>query len=566
MQHLRMKSKLLLLLGFVCLVLVGISLSGWLNLNALDGDVMKVDAVDSAAINAAHIHQDVLAISRAEYSIASDPSDATLQEGSDVLEQAKTDVANRFSEAAATADGVENGQLDQIRSGFSDFVDNATSTYSLAQKLQADGVDAGEQQQVDDLVRSHEPAAKQFEALVAAYTDHVDNRGSDLALASEKEGKRANLLTLVAVGAALAITMSLGWLLATYGIARPLAQSVRALEQLAAGNLDIEIAGTARGDECGDIAKGLLIFRDNGRQSRKLEAEAAHQKEALARERRDAMLRLADEFEKSVGGIVTLVSSAATEMQAAATQLTATAQETSAQSFAVSSAAEEAGANVTSVAGSAEELGASISEIGRQVATSSEISQEAVRQSATAAGVVSELNAVASGIGDVVDMIARLAAQTNLLALNATIESARAGEAGKGFSVVASEVKTLAAQTKTATDDISARVSRIQQATGRAVTAIEGISRTIGEISTTNGVIASAVQQQGAATHEIVQAVSQVSAGTAEVTSNIASVAQAAEETGEAAAQVLSASGELAGQAERLHSEMERFLSNVRAA
>lgn len=61
------------------------------------------------------------------------------------------------------------------------------------------------------------------------------------------------------------------------------------------------------------------------------------------------MHQMADNFEHNFGGIVSLVSSAATEMQAAA---------------------EQAGANVTSVAGTAEELSASVMEIGRQVATS----------------------------------------------------------------------------------------------------------------------------------------------------------------------------------------------------
>jgi hypothetical protein len=43
-------------------------------------------------------------------------------------------------------------------------------------------------------------------------------------------------------------------------------------------------------------------------------------------------------------------------------------------------------------------------------------------------------------------------------------------------------------------------------------------------------------------------------------------VADAAEQTGSAAVQVLSSSSELAEQAERLHQEMDKFLTTVRAA
>jgi len=283
-------------------------------------------------------------------------------------------------------------------------------------------------------------------------------------------------------------------------------------------------------------------------------------------EQRRLMADLADTFEKSVGGIVSQVSSAATGMQAAATQLTATANETSMQSQAVAAAAEQTGANITSVAGAAEELGASISEISRQVENSATISSEAVREAERAAQVVQELNAVAASIGGVVELISGLAAQTNLLALNATIESARAGEAGKGFAVVASEVKSLAGQTARATTEISDKISQIQQTTARAVSAIESITGTISEINASSNQIAGTVEQQNGATQEIVHSVAQASAGAGEVSANISSLAHSAEQTGDAASQVLGASSQLAEQADTLRQEVARFLGRIRAA
>ncbi|WP_298331367.1 methyl-accepting chemotaxis protein [Asticcacaulis sp.] len=293
---------------------------------------------------------------------------------------------------------------------------------------------------------------------------------------------------------------------------------------------------------------------------------SARQKVVAEAARRAAMLKLADDFEKSVGGIVSLVSSAATEMQAAASQLSATAQQTSSQSVAVSSAAEEAEANVTSVAASTEELGASVEEISRQIETSACVTANAVREADAAQSVVGELNETATAIGGVVDLIAGLASQTNLLALNAAIESARAGEAGRGFAVVASEVKALAAQTAKATTEISEKIAKIQEATVRASTTMHNISGTIQSLNHSCAAIATAVEQQNGATKEIIQAINQVSVGTQEVTTNISGVAKASEQTGEAAVQVQSSSTELAMQAERLYNEMDKFLQTVRAA
>lgn len=377
--------------------------------------------------------------------------------------------------------------------------------------------------------------------------------------------REATTVLVTAILAALGLAGAGVWLILAR-VTAPLSQITRMMQVVSEGKLDSEIPHTQTRNEIGALARTLLIFRDGLRETQRMREESELMRVRTEEDRRRAMLKLADDFEASVGQIVAMVSSAATEMQASAAQLTATAQETAAQSVAVSSAAEEAGTNVTSVASAAEEMGASVSEIGRQVASSAQTSRAAVAQADSAAEVVNELSEVAASINGIVDLIAGLAGQTNLLALNATIESARAGEAGKGFAVVASEVKALAGQTAKATTDISARIGQIQEATSKAATAFRTITSTIQNIDTTNAMISAAVEQQSAATQEIIQAVNQASLGTQEVTLNITGVAQASGQTGDAAAQVLSSSGELAQQAERLRREMDQFLSTVRAA
>ncbi|MDV6329928.1 methyl-accepting chemotaxis protein [Asticcacaulis sp. 201] len=411
------------------------------------------------------------------------------------------------------------------------------------------------------LKQTFEGMSADLEKLVAINQDGANAERTRAA--HEYSQTRITILGLVALALAMA---GVGAWVVMSKVIKPLNGVTRAMESVSVGRLDTDVPYEAAKNEVGVLARTLAIFRNGLRDAETLRVQTAAQKEQAEADRRAAMLRLADEFEKSVGTIVNLVSSAATEMQASATQLSATAQETSAQSVAVSAAAEEAGANVTSVASAAEELGASVSEISRQVDTSASVSASAAHDADAAVQIVGELNDVAASIGDVVDMIAGLASQTNLLALNATIESARAGEAGRGFAVVASEVKQLAAQTARATTDISAKIAQIQEATGKAAGAIQNITGTIQHINTNNATIASSVEQQSEATREIIQAVTQASMGTQEVTSNIVVVAQAAEQTGEAAAQVLSASGELAEHAQHLHQEMDRFLATVRAA
>jgi methyl-accepting chemotaxis protein len=172
----------------------------------------------------------------------------------------------------------------------------------------------------------------------------------------------------------------------------------------------------------------------------------------------------------------------------------------------------------------------------------------------------------ASRIGDVVELINAIAGQTNLLALNATIEAARAGEAGRGFAVVAAEVKALADQTAKATNEIGQQVIDIQAATKESVGAIKEISGTIEKLSEISSAIAAAVEQQGAATQEISRNVQQAAQGTHQVSSHVADVQRGAGETGHASSQVLSAAQSVASESVRLKSQVEKFLSAVRAA
>jgi methyl-accepting chemotaxis protein len=372
------------------------------------------------------------------------------------------------------------------------------------------------------------------------------------------------------------------------GVARPIGRITDSMGILAKGNTDAEIPFSGRADEIGSMAAAVRVFRDNMIENRRMEAEqkeaerraAAERKvaeerelamqkaaeEKAAAERKALMHRLADEFEKAVGSIIENVSSASTELEAAASTLTKTAETTQQLSTTVASASEEASANVQSVASATEEMTGSVGEISRQVQESSTIARDAVQQAQKTDARINELSQAAGRIGDVVKLITAIAEQTNLLALNATIEAARAGEAGKGFAVVAQEVKALAGQTAKATGEIGSQISGMQAATNESVGAIKEIGATIGRISEIAATIAAAVEEQGAATHEIARNVQEAAKGTAEVAGNIVHVNQGAGETGSASTQVLASAQALAGESNRLKSEVRKFLTTVRAA
>jgi len=250
-----------------------------------------------------------------------------------------------------------------------------------------------------------------------------------------------------------------------------------------------------------------------------------------------ANVKLADDFESNVKGLVGTLAAASSQMQATAQSLTSTASYVTQRS--------------SSAASASEELSSSVNEISRQVSEASRIAQNAVDEANKSDRLVAGLVSVAQKIGDVVALISQIAGQTNLLALNATIESARAGEAGRGFAVVASEVKELASQTAKATEEIGSQITEMQAATGNTAAALKGISQTIAKINEISTSIASAVEEQAAATKE--------------VTANINGTNDAIGDASKAAGHVLTASEGLAKDATALELQVDKFLKSVRA-
>ena len=365
-------------------------------------------------------------------------------------------------------------------------------------------------------------------------------------------------LALVVVGCGLLIVIARDILRAVGGL-------TGVMGALADGDKAVEIAGIDRGDEVGEMAQSVQVFKDNMIRNDEMAAEQ-EQERATREERASKVEQLASDFDVAVGDVLRGVSDAATEMDATAKMMSDTAEQTVQQSTAVAAASEQASVNVQTVASASEEMSASIDEISRQVIDSARITSEAVDQAENTNQSMAGLNEAAQKIGDVVGLINDIASQTNLLALNATIEAARAGEAGKGFAVVASEVKSLATQTANATEEIGAQIAAMQNETAGALEALTGIGKTINTVNEIATTISSAVEEQSAATQEISRNVDQAAHGTQEVSSSIASISQATTETGTAAGQVMSASGDLARQADTLKSTVEKFLEDVKAA
>ena len=439
----------------------------------------------------------------------------------------------------------------------SDYIDRFGSEMKLARE----GAVSGKfEHDVDTFYAESQIGLASIITVRDAFYDNAE-QGLEAAYSSARFSFLVALFGLIAVAAAGCGMIAI----VSRRILKPIAALTGRMSRLAAGDVAEEIPGAARGDEIGAMAAAVQVFKDN-----KIRADAlAGEKEAEndARMRRARVLDdLTRAFEAKVSELVGGLSSASSLMETTAQSMSETAGATNRQAAVVATASGQTSTNVQTVASATEELTSSISEISRQVAQSTDIAARAVDNARRTGDTARTLADGAQKIGDVVTLIQSIAEQTNLLALNATIEAARAGEAGRGFAVVASEVKSLAGQTAKATTEISEQIAAIQQTSDETVAAIRNVVDVITEIDQIGTAIAAAIEEQGSATKEISRSIQEAARGTQEVNSNISGVLRAADDTGAASSRVLGAAEQLSSQSRDLTDQVNRFLSEVRAA
>ena len=143
----------------------------------------------------------------------------------------------------------------------------------------------------------------QYIDLLKTAEDRVAAQFLSMTHAVADEGRSA-FYGIAAVSVAVLLLVLAMTIMVVRSITRPIARLLPTMSELAKGNHGVEVADTERGDEIGEMAKAVLVFREAAIENTRLQAQTKEQESRSLRERAAAEAKIMADLDAAVGGLV----------------------------------------------------------------------------------------------------------------------------------------------------------------------------------------------------------------------------------------------------------------------
>ena len=342
-----------------------------------------------------------------------------------------------------------------------------------------------------------------------------------------------NKLMLILAGLIILTVIVLSGLLywiINKSVINPILDTVNFAENIAEGNLDIELLTIEQENEIGVLKESLNKMFNN---------------------LKEVIVNLTDTSE---------------DLSAYSQELSASAEEGNATIETTNQLIENMSANIEQISASTEEVtsfaqeSVSQTEVGkRKINNTLENINKIDSTVKDTVLVIKDLDDNSQQIGEIIELITTIAEQTNLLALNAAIEAARAGEAGQGFAVVADEIRQLAEETTQATDKITNVIKDTQRKSANGLESVRELEEIVEEGTTIVEETKQTFDQIAESGEETAAQIEQTAVAAEDLAKNSNEVTEASDEIRNMSNEITNSSQELADMAQNLQELIDNF-------